>query len=164
MSPQKDSKTDILNNLKGHVDSADLIFVVSGDASNIPVVDEPAKRCKTKCPGRKFNRNLQGQIVDASQFAVTCAEAQCPKKTASDGASIVTSVVKTEKDAKSVGKTMEAKHKRLNGPSGSNRSRMRGRGPTAGDGKWKREVILRQMKNHRISSTSMDQKCRKKLT
>lgn len=166
MSPSKESKNNILNNLKDHVDSADLIFVVSGDASNTPI-DEPDKRCKSKCPGRKFNRNLQGQIVDASQFVVACKDAQCSlvaKKPDEGSATVATTVGKSETDgisiSKTVGKIMESKQKRSSGPSGSIGSRMKSRG----DSKWKREVILRQMKNHRVSSTSMDQGRRKTPT
>ncbi|XP_037048726.1 uncharacterized protein LOC119083171 [Bradysia coprophila] len=169
MSPKKKNKSNTLNSLKDDVDSADLIFVVSGDTSNIPV-DEPNKRCKSKCPGRKFNRNLHGQTVDASQFVVTCNDAQCglaSKKTEPDGIPDATTAEKPETDdvsiAKTVGKIIETKHKRSSGPNGSNRCRMKVRGPTVGDSKWKREVILRQMKNHRISSTSLDQGSRQKM-
>ncbi|KAG4074854.1 hypothetical protein HA402_009279 [Bradysia odoriphaga] len=174
MSHKKESKTHILNNLKDDVDSGDLIFVVSGDASNIPV-DEPNKRCKSKCPGRKFNRNLHGQTVDASQFVLTCKDTQCcgaSTKTEPDGIPVAITVEKPETDdvsvAKTVGKIIETKHKLSSGPKGSNgttliHSTMKGRRPTVGDSKWKREVILRQMKNHRVSSTSMDQGSRKKI-
>ncbi len=171
MFPGMESNSNILNNLNAHVDSGDVLFVVSGNASNNQLALEALnKRCKAKCPGRKkLNRSLHSKVVDASEFAI-CDEVQCSdasKNARADEISIKNKIseVVIEKRSENIieqpaGKFIEKKTKRLDG---SNRIKIKPRGPPPVDSKWKREVILRQMKNHRVSSSSMDRRSQPKL-
>lgn len=163
MSRRKQSNSNILNNLQDHVDSGDVLFVVSGNASkNQQAIEALNKRCKSKCPGRrKLNRDLHSKIVDASQFVAVCAEARCAellKNEKMDGTSIkndVSEMVSEKCSEKSVEKAVgrEKKPKRLDD---ANRIRIKARGPPPVDKNWKRDVIQRQMKNHRVSTSFMD--------
>lgn len=166
---RKKSDNNILNNLKDHVDSGDVLFVLSGDASTNKQAIEAFNCCKLKCPGRrKLDRNLHSKVVNASQFEAVCDESQCNnvmKRVEKDEKSIKNKVseMKLEKSSMStVGKSnlKEKKPKRLDP---SNRVRIKSRGPPPAANNRKREIILRQMKNHRVSTTSMDDGSRQKL-
>lgn len=174
MSPARESSSTILNNLNRHVESGDFLFVVSGPAPDSQDTSEAFhKRCKTKCQGRKkLNRNLHSKIIEASQFVAPCEEPQCPKAAKNIGPSIEAdnvsvknkvSEVLSQKRSENVTdkRSVELKPKRSDG---SNRNRSRSRGPPPiSDNKWRRQVILRQMKNHRVSSASMDSGSRQKI-
>lgn len=152
---RKKSNNNILNNLKDHVDSGDVLFVVSGDASNNQHAIDEFNCCKSKCAGRrKLDRNLHSKVVDASQFETLCDQPEC------------TNAIKLEKSSKNtieqpVENVTEKKPKRLD--DRPNRNRNKHRGLPATDNKRRREIILRQMKNHRVSTTSMDDGSRQKL-
>lgn len=170
MFPRKQSNSNILNNLKDHVDSGDVLFVVSGDAvNNQQAIAALNKRCKSKCPGRrKLNRDLHSKVVDASQFVAVCAEAQCAeplKNVKIEGSSMknnASEMLSEKCSEKSIGQSVgrERKPKRLDD---ANRGRIKTRGPPPVDANWKRNVIQRQMKNHRVSTTFLDQGNRQSL-
>lgn len=155
MSPGKGSNSSILNNLNQHVDSSDVLFIVSGPAANDVQVASEAfnKRCKSKCLGRKkLNRNFHSKIIDAAEFVPSCDEPKCPKANKS-GVSVKASEAITEKTSSNgIGRTFEENQTKRQHSSNRNRPMPRVSPPS----KWKREVILRQMKNHRISSATMD--------
>lgn len=155
------SNSKILNNLKDHVDSGDVLFVVSGDASNnqqaIKALNE---RCKSKCPGRrKLDRNFHSKVVDASQFVAACKEAHCAdtlsiKKSEDISMKNTTSEVISEKRSEGSVKKLRIENKPKRSDE-SNRIKIKSRGPPPSvDNDLKRKTILRQLKNHRVSSTS----------
>lgn len=150
MSPDRRSNNNILNNLKDHVDSGDVLFVVSGEApKSVQAIETLNKRCMTKCPGRrKLNRDLHSKIIDASQFVALCDEPNC-SETKSKGEN---EMVLSTFSEKSIPK-QEKKLKRKDNIS--NPSKTKSVGPPPVDKNWKRNIILRQMKNHRISTTAM---------
>lgn len=153
---KKKSNNNILNNLKDHVDTGDVLFVVSGDAPNNQQAIDALNCCKSKCPGRrKLDRNLHSKVVDASEFETVCDQPQCTiakKYAGKDDRSVKNKVseMKLEKGSKNAG---EKKPKRLEYPSNQSR---KSQGPPPADNNRKREIILRQLKNHRVSTTSMD--------
>lgn len=163
MSPDRQSNNNILNNLKDHVDSGDVLFVVSGDApKNLQAIETLNKRFKSKCPGRrKLNRDFHSKVIDASQFVAICDEPQCSvtenigendniKNNVSD---MMLDTFSQKSTDKPIDHSLEKKLKKKGNIS--NPSRTRSRGPAPVDKNWRRKIILRQMKNHRISSTAM---------
>lgn len=167
MHPIKRSNNNILNNLKDHVDTGDVLFVLSGDVSNNKqAIEALNKKCKSKCVGRrKLDQNLHSKVVDASQFVAVCEDqcADASKYGGSDGTSMKKNVSKKfseNSSRKGRANFVDTKPKRFDEP---NRIKVKARGPPPVDGNWKRRIILSQMKNHRVSSTSMDDGSRPKL-
>lgn len=159
MSPDKQSNDNILNNLKDHVDSGDVLFVVSGEApKNLQAIEALNKRCRSKCPGRrKLNRDLHSKVIDVTQF-ILCDDPQCCETTNKEEnendniKSNVSDMILSTFSEKSVVKP-ERKLKRKDNIS--SQSRAKSLGPPPVDRNWRRKIILRQMKNHRISTTAM---------
>lgn len=154
---KKKSNNNILNNLKDHVDTGDVLFVVSGESPNNQQAIDAFNCCKSKCPGRrKLDRNLHSKVVDASEFEAVCDQPKCTtakKYAGKDDKSVKNKVseMKLEKGSKNAG---GKKPKRFEDPSNQNRKKTQG--PPPADKNRKREIILRQLKNHRVSTTSMD--------
>ncbi|KAJ6648943.1 hypothetical protein Bhyg_04175 [Pseudolycoriella hygida] len=151
MSRKRLSENSILKNLNDHVDSGDVLFVVTdGDSNNQQVIKDLSQRCKSKCLGRrKLDRNLHNKVVDASQFVSICEEEKCGEinksgknDDVSDKNNMRNNIQKSEK--------LSERMPELS----SSTDNIRPQEPV--DRNWKRKIILRQMKNHRISTASME--------
>lgn len=134
----------ILNNLKDHVDSGDVLFVVSGETfKNSQVAEALNKRCSSKCPGRrKLNRNLHSKVVDASEF-VACYECSGKENCKTND----------EMPLKKNSSEMLLSKSPVNNLKEKTLNRIKSQGAPTVDRNRKRAIIMRQMKNHRISST-----------
>lgn len=157
MSARQMKSKKILNNLNDHVDSGDVLFVLSdGAAMENQIADVFNKKCRLKCPGRrKLNRNLHSKIIDASQFASICDEQQCPERKQQKALNDMTTgknpkAKPSEKSLDQTSKNSTSKKAKRKIPSNSSRIKTQGPPPIES---FNRKKILQQMKNHTISST-----------
>lgn len=182
----RQNNTNILNNLKDHVESGDVLFVVSGDVPNNQQAGEPSnERCLCR---RKLDRNLHSKVVDALQFGAAFEALQSSEpsnercrpnclcrskvdrnlnsKVVDAAGQVGSGKISVKRSASMVklkgsGSTIEKPTRNTIEKKIRNRSKSRVQPPV--DNYWRRKIILSQMKNHRISTATMDDGSRQKL-